>query len=285
MESRQSGDPVQIDMRDMVPAKEARMRICVMKVASRGRWTYRDWIRWKFLWRFFPWYAREMRYRGDFCCVQSCMYWRWEDRETKERGYCSEASKIVSLLNMTRVSAADRELFTNLAEEYKDIPAGPKHAYAYQELVLRSLNALFYPNLIQPHEEWRIHDGRKRIDVVFTNAADTGFFAQRRNDPKVNANAIIVECKNYSKDIANEELDQLLGRFDDNRGKFGIMTCRAIDDPNTLLKRCQDAASRSRGYMIVLTDEDLIEMLRAKSQLRDEEVENALHRKYRDLLR
>jgi hypothetical protein len=241
----------------------------------------------------FPLVCREMRYRGDFCMVQSCMYWRWEDRETKERGYCSEASKIVSLLNVTRVSAADRyvstadnqELFTSLAEAYEHIPAGPKHASDYHDLVLRSLNALFYPNLIQPHKEWGIHDGRKRIDVVFTNAADTGFFAQRRNDPKVNANAIIVECKNYSKDIANEELDQLLGRFDDNRGKLGIVTCRAIDDPKALQKRCQDASSRSRGYMIVLTDEDLIEMLRAKSQLKDEEVESALHRKYRDLLR
>jgi hypothetical protein len=120
---------------------------------------------------------------------------------------------------------------------------------------------------------------------VFINIADTGFFAQRRNDPKVNATVIIVECKNYSKDMANEELDQLLGRFDENRGKFGIVTCRAIYDSKTLQKRCQDASSRSQGYMIVLTDEDLIEMLRAKSQLKDGEVESALHRKYLDLLR
>ncbi len=280
-------------MRGMLPPSEARMRMCVMQVGKRGRWKYRDWITWRFLWKYFPWYAREMRYRGDFCIGPSCMYWRWEDPEKKERGFCSEASKIVSLLDVTRsaagtrdVSTADnQELFTSLAEAYKHIPPGPKHASDYHTLVLSSLNALFYPNLIQPHKEWEIHDGRKRIDVVFTNAADTGFFAQRRNDPKVNANAIIVECKNYSKDIANEELDQLLGRFDDNRGKFGIVTCRAIDDSKTLQKRCRDASSRSRGYMIVLTDEDLIEMLRAKSQLKDEEVESALHRKYRDLLR
>ena len=42
---------------------------------------------------------------------------------------------------------------------------------------------------------------------MFINIADTGFFAQRRNDPKVNATVIIVECKNYSKDMATEELD------------------------------------------------------------------------------
>jgi hypothetical protein len=62
-----------------------------MQVGKRGRWTYRDWIRWRFLWKFFPWYAREMRYRGDFCIGQGCMHWFWEDPEKKERGYCSVA--------------------------------------------------------------------------------------------------------------------------------------------------------------------------------------------------
>jgi hypothetical protein len=62
-----------------------------MQVGKRGRWTYRDWIRWRFLWKFFPWYAREMRYRGDFCIGQGCMHWFWEDPEKRERGYCSVA--------------------------------------------------------------------------------------------------------------------------------------------------------------------------------------------------
>jgi hypothetical protein len=67
------------------------MRMCIMKMGQRGRWTYRDWARWRFLWKFFPWYAREMRYRGDFCVGQGCMHWFWEAPETKERGYCSAA--------------------------------------------------------------------------------------------------------------------------------------------------------------------------------------------------
>ena len=79
------------NMRGMLPHSEARMRICVMKVGQRGRWTYRDWTIFRFLWRFFPWYAREMRYRGDFCLGHGCMHWFWEDPETKERGYCSAA--------------------------------------------------------------------------------------------------------------------------------------------------------------------------------------------------
>ena len=78
-------------MRGMLPNSEARMRMCIMKMGQRGRWTYRDWARWRFLWKYFPWYAREMRYRGDFCVGQGCMHWFWEDSDKKERGYCSAA--------------------------------------------------------------------------------------------------------------------------------------------------------------------------------------------------
>ena len=78
-------------MRGMLPHSEARMRMCIMKVGERGRWRYKDWARWRFLWKYFPWYAREMRYRGDFCLGQGCMHWFWEDADKKERGYCSAA--------------------------------------------------------------------------------------------------------------------------------------------------------------------------------------------------
>ena len=78
-------------MRGMLSHQEARMRMCIMKMGQRGRWTYRDWARWRFLWKFFPWYAREMRYRGDFCVGQGCMHWFWGDPEKKELGYCSAA--------------------------------------------------------------------------------------------------------------------------------------------------------------------------------------------------
>jgi hypothetical protein len=172
----------------------------------------------------------------------------------------------------------------SLATLFEKISPGAKNATAYHRLVLGSLTALFFPSLIQPHKEWPIHDGRKRVDIVFTNAADVGFFSHRRNDNKVNANAVIVECKNYSEDLGNNEIDQLLGRFDENRGRFGIITCRSIDDPKALMNRCRDASSRSQGYIIALTDDDLTAMLVAKSRLEEDQVEAMLHRKYRELL-
>ena len=171
-----------------------------------------------------------------------------------------------------------------LASQFKNVPSGTKHADEYHMLVLGSLTALFYPSLVQPRKEWEIHEGRKRIDIVYTNAADTGFFSHRRNNANINANAVIVECKNYSSDIANTELDQLLGRFDNNRGKLGILTCRTVDDAALLLMRCKDASMRSQGYVLVLTDADLVEMLTAKSQLDDGLVEARLNQKFRQLI-
>jgi hypothetical protein len=171
-----------------------------------------------------------------------------------------------------------------LIEEIKNIKPGKAEAEQYHKIVMGSLTALFYPNLILPKKEWQINEGRKRIDIVYTNAGDNGFFAQRRDDKNTVANTVIIECKNYDTDIANPELDQLLGRFDGNRGKFGILTCRSIDNASLLEKRCRDMSTRSQGYIITLTDDDLIEMLTAKAQLNDKKIESILHEKYRKLL-
>jgi len=171
-----------------------------------------------------------------------------------------------------------------LARELPKISPGRKDADRYHRFMMGAITTLFYPSLIQPHKEWPINDGRKRVDIVYTNAANAGFFAQRRDGIKTQANVVIVECKNYSSDIGNEELDQLLGRFDDNRGRFGIVTCRSVDDQALLLKRCRDLSARSLAFIIVLTDEDVIKMLEFKETLEDQQIDNLLHSKFRHLL-
>jgi hypothetical protein len=101
-------------MKGMLPPSEARMRMCVMQVGKRGRWTYRDWVRWNFLWKWFPWYAREMRYRGDFCIGPSCMHWFWEDARKRERGYCAAAvSRTQQMMWERELKEGDRLLREN----------------------------------------------------------------------------------------------------------------------------------------------------------------------------
>ncbi len=171
-----------------------------------------------------------------------------------------------------------------LANAFANVHPGAADADHYHTLVMGSLTALFYPDLIQPHKDWEIHGGRKRIDIVYTNAADTGFFAHRRDDQNINANTVIVECKNYTRDLANPEIDQLLGRFDNNRGKLGLLCYRQAEDHDLLLARCKDAAARGQGFIVLLSDDDLVHMLRAKAELNDDEVSARLHRKFRELV-
>jgi hypothetical protein len=68
---------------------------------------------------------------------------------------------------------------------------------------------------------------------------------------------VMVECKNYGKEIGNPEIDQLSSRFSPGRGQFGILVCRSVQDRKTLTARCRDTAQDQRGYMLVLDDADI----------------------------
>lgn len=171
-----------------------------------------------------------------------------------------------------------------LASRLANIPSGAAHTDAYHEAAMGVITLLFYPSLILPQKEWEINEGRKRVDVVYTNDGKQNFFAQRRDDPRVNANLVIIECKNYSKDIANPELDQLYARFDGDRGRLGLLLCRSIDDRPGVLRRCRDFASRGLGYIIVCDDRDLLKWLDHKGKNEDKLILEDMHRKYRDLI-
>jgi hypothetical protein len=138
---------------------------------------------------------------------------------------------------------------------------GLEQATLYHRLVVGILELLLYPDVISPILEREIDDGRKRVDILFDNAASAGFFHRLHTTYRTPAQFIFVECKNYSKDVANPELDQLTGRFSFNRGQVGFLLCRSVDDMETLLFRCNDAYVAGRGIVIPLTDDDLVAML------------------------
>jgi len=172
----------------------------------------------------------------------------------------------------------------DLITELEKIPAGAAAADRYHMWAMHALTLCFYPDLIQPHKEWEINQGRKRLDIVFTNAANQGFFAQRRDANNTAATMVIVECKNYSTDIANPEIDQLLGRFDNNRGRFGIIACRNVDNEARLMERQRDLAKGGQAFILTLTDQDFVAILNAKAKVQDQLVENILHQKFRAVI-
>jgi len=137
-----------------------------------------------------------------------------------------------------------------LIERLPSIPPGNDNATVYHRFMIGVLEFLFYPNLIYPIAEQKLHDGRKRIDIMYTNAAKGGFFERVIKSKQFSAHVIPVECKNYSKDVKNPEFDQISSRFGNARGWLGFMCYRKSSDDHLVLKRCADIASDGRGFVI-----------------------------------
>lgn len=152
------------------------------------------------------------------------------------------------------VAAALQAALTN-------IPAGNEAASLYHRLMVGIVEFLFYPHLVNPRKEQEIHDGRKRIDIVAENAASEGPFYRLHAVRQIPCGYISIECKNYTREVANPELDQLSGRFSVNRGKVGLLLCRSFERREIFVDRCRDTFRDGRGLILPLDDQVIREML------------------------
>lgn len=168
------------------------------------------------------------------------------------------------------------ELIDELIAQLESIPTGTKDATNYHYFIKCILEILFYPNLVRPTVEERIHQGRKRIDIMMENVARRGYFHRLHDIHKIQCQYVAIECKNYTKDIANNELDQLSSRFSFNRGKFGILMCRRFDNKELFYQRCSDTYKDDRGLIIPLDDEDIIRLLTSIKSEDDLFIDNML---------
>lgn len=173
---------------------------------------------------------------------------------------------------------------SQLSSDLDSIPAGGQSASDYHNHIIGVLTAIFYPSLINPVKEKEIHEGRKRIDIVFQNAAQNGFFFTLPNNKNVPSGYIFIECKNYSVDVANPELDQLSGRFSVNRGKFGILVCRSFENKQLFITRCKDTAQDQRGFIIVLDDNDIKQLLALRAEKNDRGISDFLDARFQELI-
>ena len=157
--------------------------------------------------------------------------------------------------DLAYAEAQDTPDWNSLLAAVLDTPTGAADADRYHVAVKGLLSAIFCPSLINGWKEGPLHEKRKRIDIVFTNAARGGFFFWLgMHFPAAN---VLVECKNYASHLGNPELDQLGGRFGPTRGMFGLLVCRSFDDKVGFIKRCRDTALDQRGFIVVLDDDDL----------------------------
>jgi hypothetical protein len=176
-----------------------------------------------------------------------------------------------------------REITRGLIRHLQGIPAGSANATDYHRTMVGILGLLFYPNLINPKKEIEINSGRKRIDITFDNAAKEGIFYRLPQNQRIPCPYIFVECKNYSTDVANPELDQIGGRFSIHRGQVGFIVCRTIDNFPLFLKRCKDTFSDGRGLIVPLIDDDIITLLQNYNDNNSDFIEKFLADRIRDI--
>lgn len=157
---------------------------------------------------------------------------------------------------LSDVTGSPRVDYDTLLNAVLRIPAGQSGAQAYHRAVEQLLTALLYPALTHCIIESELDQGRKRVDISYTNVAQRGFFDWLTRQ-QVPCSYIFVECKNYGSEVGNPELDQLCGRFSPLRGKVGLLVCRSFDDKDRFIERCRDAALAQRGIVLPLDDDDL----------------------------
>lgn len=183
--------------------------------------------------------------------------------KTYKKGLPDKVNETITDESIEGRQAVGREIDRQLtATALKAIKTGQADADSYHNFIVGALTEVFHPTLTRATKEQPVDDGRKRIDIFFSNSATSGFFSRLVHVHKYLAPYIQVECKNYSSELTNKEFDQLNGRLNRKRGYVGFLVCRKIIDRALTLKRCRDFVNNDdKRIIIVLDDNDIVAML------------------------
>lgn len=164
------------------------------------------------------------------------------------------------------------------------IKPGAKQASDFHKIAYDSLIHILSRRVGNPWMEKDVNEGRKRIDIVFDNKDRNGFIHNLNTVHKIKCPKIIIECKNYGKEIGNPEVDQINGRLNDKRGRFGIIICRSIENKERLLSRCKDLLNDNNNYVIVIDDNELINLLKFRDNNDEEKIDSLFENKIDELI-
>jgi hypothetical protein len=222
-------------------------------------------------------YKKDLKSR--FPCTKEFLYRFSRDHPDVLGHYRDTLATLEKAGSRAPVDEGDEKTLAEiLAEALASIPGGNNHASEYHRLIIGVIELLFFPNLLNPKKEREIHDGRKRIDILLENGARSGVLHRLHDVRHLPCSFVPIECKNYTTEVANPELDQLAGRFSVNRGRCGIMCCRQFEDRALFVERCRDTHQDDRGLIIALDDDVILKLLGFVAAGRRDEIEKELSR-------
>jgi len=180
----------------------------------------------------------------------------------KEKTY-EQAQPSSNYIDVGNISIGAKELKENLAQ----VKIGREDAGKYQRVVLEILNFLFNPELIDGELEVETIDGTERRDIIFTNDSDQSFWSYLRTEHS--SILIMFEVKN-TNDINNFYLNQVATYLGDRLGRLGfIVTRKVLEEAQQKKSFSIFNDSHPRKIILILSDEDLCNMLDMKCQGND----------------
>jgi hypothetical protein len=167
-----------------------------------------------------------------------------------------------------------------LKKKLSETPPGQADATKYQHVVLEILNFLFNPELIDGELEVRTIDGTERRDIIFTNDSDSTFWTYARQEHS--ALYVMFETKN-TQSIGPAALNQTATYLGDRLGRLGFVVTRFPPEESALRKAFSIYNDSSpRKIILLLSDQDLIELLALKSSGKDPtRLVQKIYRKFR----
>ncbi|MBW2167454.1 MAG: HNH endonuclease [Deltaproteobacteria bacterium] len=170
--------------------------------------------------------------------------------------------KALLLAQLSRPAKPSREqkLLDNLAA----CQPGKTDWYVYQSLVGDILECLFTPPLGKPIPELSDKAKANRRDFIMPNYTDKGFWAFMRE--KYQADYVVVDAKNYTRKVKKSEALQIANYLKPHgAGLFGIIISRKGGDTSGCEHTLREQWMVHRKLILVLDDDDIKEMLIAKS--------------------
>lgn len=159
---------------------------------------------------------------------------------------------------------AEQRLGDDFIARLQQLPTGTLTAADYQRLVFEILNHLFEPDLVDGQLEVGTFLGTERRDIVYTNEADSSFWAYVRSTYK--SLLVMFEVKNVSE-LELDHVNQTAAYLGVRLGMLGFIVTRRPPGENITRKTYtvfNDTPGEPRKTIIILSDDDLVAMIRDK---------------------
>jgi hypothetical protein len=155
-------------------------------------------------------------------------------------------------------SYEDDPVIVDALKELDAIEPGRQDANRYHDVIFTLVQFIYDWALEEFEKEYKMDNGRSRIDIISSNFASGGLF--RDFIDQYHARTIPMECKNYQTELGNEEFNQIMERLGPHTSQLGIVFCRNISNLPDTLGHLTDRWLRHHS-MIVVFDDNLVKRL------------------------